>query len=101
MRAQELSGNSAHGFRERKAVFRPQAVLVAMHEPPRFHEPRILVSARPNHWHLTPLFYFTLVTSLSYSARGIIGWAMRSSGGIHGTGAAQDRLLYMINSAST
>ena len=56
MRAQELSGNSAHGFREGKAVFRPQAVLVAMHEPPRSHEPRISVSARSNHWHLTNRF---------------------------------------------
>ena len=41
MRAQDLSGNSAHGFREGKAVFRPQAVLAAMHEPPTSHEPRI------------------------------------------------------------
>ena len=61
MRAQELSGNSVHGFREGKAVFRPQAVLVAMHEPPRSHEPRISVSARPNHWYLTNRF------SLSHS----------------------------------
>ena len=42
MRAQELSGDSAHGFLEGKAVVRPQAVLAAMHEPPRSHEPRIL-----------------------------------------------------------
>ena len=35
MRAQGLSGNSAHGFREGKAVSRPQAVLAATHEPPR------------------------------------------------------------------
>ena len=56
MRAQELSGNSAHGFREGKAVFRPQAVLAAMHGPPRSHEPRVSVSARPNLWHLTNRF---------------------------------------------
>ena len=42
MRAQELSGNSAHGFPEGKAVVRPQAVLATMHEPPRSHELRIL-----------------------------------------------------------
>ena len=41
MRAQELSGKSAHGFPEGKAVVRPKAVLAAMHEPPRSHEPRI------------------------------------------------------------
>ena len=61
MCAQELSGNFAHGFREGKAVFRPQAVLAAMHEPPRSHEPHISVSARPYHWHLTNRF------SLSHS----------------------------------
>ena len=41
MCVQELSGNSEHGFPEGKAVVRPQAVLAAMHEPPRSHEPRI------------------------------------------------------------
>ena len=45
MVAQELSGNSAHGFPEGKAVVRPQAVLAAMHEPPTSHEPHISVSA--------------------------------------------------------
>ena len=38
MHAQELSGNSAHGFPEGKAVVRPQAVLAAMDELPRSHE---------------------------------------------------------------
>ena len=41
MRAQELSGNSAHGFPESTEVVRPQAMLAAMHEPLRSHEPRI------------------------------------------------------------
>ena len=85
MRAQELSGNSARGFREGKAVFRPQAVLAAIHEPPRSHEPRISVSAMPNHWHLTNRF------SLSHSllrfhtlALGIIGWACGRAGALVG-----------------
>ena len=37
------------------------------------------------------LFTFTLVTSLSYLALGIIDWALRSSGGSCGTGTAQGR----------
>ena len=85
MRAQELSGNSAHEFPEGKAVVRPEAVLVAMHEPPRSHEQRISVSAMPNLWHLTNCF------SLSHSllrfrrlALGIIGWACGRTGALVG-----------------
>ena len=100
MRAQGLSGNSAHGFREGKAVSRPQAVW-RQRTNRQGPETRISVSARPNHWHLTNRFslytrYFAFILGTGYNR---LGNAVER--GMRGTGAAQGRLLNRINPAST